>query len=96
MKATGTTDWEGLYDGYEATVDFPCYPWYKEHMKQYPDAKVILTIRPFEKWYESFYSTIWQAQNPPESERVAMGERIASDPQSSICNESYGIRETNY
>ncbi len=79
LKATGTTDWEGLYNGYEATVDFPCYPWYKEHMRQYPDAKVILSLRPFEKWYTSFYSTIWQAQNPPESERAAMAERVASD-----------------
>ena len=81
LKATGTTNWEALYDGYEATVDFPCYPWYKQHMKQYPDAKVILSTRPFEKWYTSFYSTIWQSQNPPESERIAMGERIASSPR---------------
>jgi hypothetical protein len=81
LKLTGTTDWTKLYNGYQATVDFPCYPWYKEHMKQYPDAKVILTLRPFEKWYESFYSTIWMAQNPPESEREAMAQRIAADPR---------------
>jgi hypothetical protein len=81
LKQTGTTDWDGLYDGFQATVDFPCYPWYKEHMKQYPDAKVILSIRPFEDWYTSFYSTIWKAQNPPEEERAAMGQRIASDPR---------------
>lgn len=81
LKATGTTNWDELYKGYQATVDFPCYPWYKEHMKQYPDAKVILSLRPFEKWYTSFYSTIWQAQNPTESERAAMGERVAADPR---------------
>ncbi len=81
LKATGTTDWDALYDGYQATVDFPCYPWYKEHMKQYPDAKVILSTRPFEKWYTSFYSTIWKAQNPPEAEKAAMGERVAADPR---------------
>ena len=50
-------------------------------MKQYPDAKVILSVRPFEKWYTSFYSTIWKSQNPPESEKAAMGERIASNPR---------------
>ncbi len=81
LRESGTTNWEALYDGYEATVDFPCYPWYKQHMKQYPDAKVILSTRPFEKWYSSFYSTIWKAQNPPEEERAAMGQRIASDPR---------------
>jgi hypothetical protein len=28
LKLTGPTDWAKLYNGYEATVDFPCYPWY--------------------------------------------------------------------
>ncbi len=81
LKETGTTNWDELYNGYQATVDFPCYPWYKEHMKRYPDAKVILTIRPFEKWYDSFYSTIWQAQNPTESQKAEMGQKLQSDPR---------------
>ena len=46
LKNTGTTEWEELYNGYKATVDFPCYPWYKEHMKRYPDAKVISNSSP--------------------------------------------------
>lgn len=68
LEKTGTTDWNKLYDGYQATVDFPGYPFYKEHMKKYPDALVILTIRPFEKWYTSAFSTVWTAgpQNLPE------------------------------
>lgn len=81
LKETGTTDWDALYDGYEATVDFPCYPWYKEHMKQYPEAKVILSVRPFNKWYDSLYSTIWMAQNPPEEQRAEMGKKVAADPR---------------
>lgn len=81
LKETGTTNWDELYNGYQATVDFPCYPWYKEHMKQYSDAKVILTLRPFEKWYDSFYSTIWQSQNPTESQKAEMGQKVQSDPQ---------------
>jgi hypothetical protein len=81
LRDTGTTDWEGLYDGYQATVDFPCYPWYKEHMKQYSDAKVILSLRPFEDWYDSFYNTIWKAQNPPEAQAKEMEQKVASDPR---------------
>jgi len=81
LRKAGTTNWEGLYNGYQATVDFPCYPWYKEHMKKYPDAKVILSVRPFEKWYDSVYSTIWMAQNPPESQKIEMGLKVASDPR---------------
>ncbi len=29
----------------------------------------------------AYYSTIWKAQNPPDAERAAMGERIAADPR---------------
>lgn len=81
LSKTGTTNWEELYKGYQATVDFPAYPWYKEHMKQYPDAKVILSIRPFEKWHESVYTTIWQAQNPSEEQKKEMGQKMAENPR---------------
>ncbi|GEO10095.1 sulfotransferase family protein [Segetibacter aerophilus] len=80
LRETGTTNWDELYNGYQATVDFPAYPWYKEHMKRYPDAKVILTVRPFEKWHDSVYSTIWQAQNPSEEQKKEMGQKIAANP----------------
>lgn len=81
LRETGTTDWDELYNGYKATVDFPCYPWYKEHMKRYPDAKVILSTRPFEKWHDSVYSTIWQAQNPSEEQRLEMGKKVQASPR---------------
>jgi len=81
LKETGMTKWEELYDGFEATVDFPGYPWYKEHMKHYPDAKVILTVRPFEKWYTSVYSTIWQAGPQTVSQKIAMMSKLLFNPR---------------
>ena len=72
LRETGTTDWEGLYNGYQATVDFPCYPWYKEHMERYPDAKVILTIRDFESWYKSVSSTVFTAGPQTPAEKIKM------------------------
>lgn len=59
LQATGNMKWDEIYDGYQASVDFPCYPWYKEHMARYPDAKVIMTVRSFESWYESMRKTIY-------------------------------------
>ena len=72
LDETGDTDWEGLYEGYDASVDFPAYSWYKEHMKKYPDAKIILTIRDFEDWYKSVYSTVWQAGPQTPLEKIKM------------------------
>lgn len=58
LEATGTTNFDILFDGFKATVDFPGYPYYKILMKQYPKAKVILSVRNVDKWYESTAKTL--------------------------------------
>lgn len=58
--ATGeTANWKEVFQGYQATVDWPACTFYKELMEIYPDAKVLLTVRDPEKWYESAYNTIF-------------------------------------
>ncbi|HEY9488585.1 MAG TPA: sulfotransferase [Chryseosolibacter sp.] len=81
LRNSGTTDWDELYNGYQATVDFPGYPWYKEHMKRYPEAKVILTVRPFESWYTSIHSTIWSSGPQTVPEKVVMMTKLLVDPR---------------
>ena len=51
--------WEELFSGYRATTDWPACTFYKELMERYPDAKVILTVRDPDRWYESTYNTIY-------------------------------------
>lgn len=58
LEKEGTTDFKKLFEGFKATVDFPGYPYYKILMNQYPEAKVILTTRDVNKWYESTSKTI--------------------------------------
>ena len=38
-------DWEEIFRGYRATVDWPGAAFYEELMERYPHAKVILTVR---------------------------------------------------
>jgi len=54
-KATrgGNVDLRALLQSYEATVDWPACSFYRELMVAYPDAKVLLSVRDPEKWYES-------------------------------------------
>jgi len=54
-------DWEALFSkkGYQAAVDFPPAPYYRELMKAYPGAKVILTVREASKWWVSASETIY-------------------------------------
>ncbi|SCL21411.1 hypothetical protein GA0070616_2293 [Micromonospora nigra] len=48
-----TPDWEALFAGYRATVDWPGVTFWRELVDAYPDAKVILTTRDAQAWYTS-------------------------------------------
>lgn len=81
LENTGTTDWDTLYNGFQGSVDFPCYPFYRQHLDRYPDAKVILTVRDFESWYKSVKSTIWTAGPQNLGEKLVMVGRMLTNPR---------------
>ena len=53
-------DWHMLLSGYQSTTDWPCCSFYEQLMQAYPNAKVILSVRDPEKWYESASATIYR------------------------------------
>jgi hypothetical protein len=62
-------DWETVFEGYRATVDWPSATFYEPLAKAYPDAKVILTERDPEAWWTSTQATIFNwdtGRSPPE------------------------------
>lgn len=51
-------DWEDVFDGWEATVDWPgCTRW-REVVAAFPEAPVLLNYRDFEGFYKSCQNTI--------------------------------------
>lgn len=58
-------DWDALFEGYRAGVDFPVYRQYEKLAAFYPEAKVILTVRDPEAWHKSALDTIYSAGVPP-------------------------------
>lgn len=65
-------DWELLFAGYNACVDWPSVAYWRELIALYPDAKVILTARPAESWWASYAKTILLAidTNPDKDSLV--------------------------
>ena len=53
-------DWDDFLGDYEATVDWPACTFYEELMEKYPDAKVLLSVRDAERWYESTRNTVYE------------------------------------
>jgi hypothetical protein len=55
----GDADWEEIFSGSEATVDWPGSFFYRELIEFYPDAKVMLSVRDGDAWARSMRETIW-------------------------------------
>jgi hypothetical protein len=67
-------DWDHMFSAYKSTVEWPGVTFIDELVQHYPAAKVILTLRDPESWYESANNTIFEtlelsAHNPDPSKR---------------------------
>jgi hypothetical protein len=56
--AHGRPDWEAIFEGYVATVDYPACGFWRQLADAYPEAKVLLSVRDPDKWFESTRETI--------------------------------------
>ncbi len=50
--------WEEVFAGYHSAVDWPSTHFWRELAAAYPEAKIILTVRPEAAWWASFSRTI--------------------------------------
>lgn len=66
----GKPDWDAIFDGYAATVDFPGCCFWRELLAHATDAKVILSVRDADDWFESVHQTIFS----PTSGTPVFGE----------------------
>jgi hypothetical protein len=55
----GRPDWEAVFHGFRATVDTPACNYWRELAGYYPGAKVVLTVRDPDSWFESASETIF-------------------------------------
>lgn len=63
----GHADWDKIFAGFNATVDYPGAFFHKELLAAYPDAKVVLSVRDGRSWTRSMRDTIWSVQQDEES-----------------------------
>jgi hypothetical protein len=68
-------DWRAVFDGYASAVDGPPAVYYRQIAQAFPEAKVILTVRDAERWYQSTFDTLYQfvlrsKENPPDADSM--------------------------
>ena len=73
-------DWDLLFSGYNSTVEWPSVSFLPQSVKHYPEAKVILTQRDPEAWYESASATIFEglelSQYNPDPDDTGHGAMV--------------------
>lgn len=52
-------DWPDLFSGYQSGVDWPIAHFWEPVSRVFPDAKILLTVRPASDWYTSMTNTIF-------------------------------------
>jgi hypothetical protein len=60
VAAGAAPDWDHIFKGYVSAVDWPSAFYWRELSRHYPDAKMLLTVRSSESWYESMTMTIFK------------------------------------
>lgn len=51
-------DWDEVFRGYRSQVDWPGARYWRELVRHFPAAKVILTVRDPDEWFDSVQATI--------------------------------------
>lgn len=58
----GKPDWDAIFEGFQSTTDYPACTYWRELAEHYPDAKVVLTVRDPDNWFDSVSQTIFSEQ----------------------------------
>jgi hypothetical protein len=69
-----SADFDKVFSGYAACVDFPAAKFWKDILKAYPNAKVVMTTRSAESWFNSCKDTVFTGN--PHSPYQSFGQWI--------------------
>jgi hypothetical protein len=74
-------DWKQVFDGFESTVDWPGCTFWEPLMEVFPEAKVLLTVRDPDAWYESAKNTIYASLIAGQKGELKEGNEEPPSPE---------------
>src|SRR5476651_2667953 len=66
VAARNPVVWDDVFAGYRSQVDWPGAHSWRELADAYPQAKIVLSVRPEELWWKSFSATIGTLLDAPD------------------------------
>ena len=85
-------DWDQVFAAYGAAVDWPSARYWREISTHYPDAKVVLSVRPVDTWIDSAYATIFPSMRAWESRPMGHRRLVGEMSNETINNQIFGGR----
>jgi hypothetical protein len=59
QAGAGRPDWDAIFKDYRSMVDYPGAAYWRELAEYYPTAKVLLSVRDADQWFDSTQATIF-------------------------------------
>lgn len=66
------SDWDTVFAGYRSSVDWPSAYFWRPIAAHYPQARVILSVRPEQEWLKSIHATIYQSLRSREQRTASL------------------------
>jgi hypothetical protein len=72
----GKPNWDAVFEGYQSTTDYPACSYWRELAEYYHEAKVILSVRDAETWFDSVSETIFSQKMQGSLEGTPIGDMM--------------------
>jgi hypothetical protein len=92
ILAGGPADWDSVFEGYQATVDWPSTTYWRQLADYYPDAKVIFSTRDPESWFASMQQT-FLTRGATDNVAERQGPLTASPEHRRLAEQLPGMRD---
>ncbi len=83
-------DWNEVFAKFRSAVDWPSARYWRELSAFYPDAKVILSVRPEDKWIDSVHATIYPAMSSWDARPAGLSQDHGKMANETINNQIFG------
>ena len=83
----GRPDWDAIFEGFHSTTDYPACTYWRELAAHYPRAKVVLTVRDPNSWFDSVSETIFS-----EGMQASLAGSPTGDMMQGVIFDAFGGR----
>lgn len=83
-------DWDRVFDGYGSCVDWPSARYWRELADHFSDAKVILSMRDVDRWWESYAGTIRRVFKAYQESQNAHHRSVGAMAYRTIVDQTFG------